>query len=81
MDKHYNYACMGVSETALNVLHDRNSSNSRSLWSFVSNSDILKNHFFQSKQYVYIYFTKSYNFKNFRKEVPNVVLSNEPLET
>ena len=37
----------------------------------------LKNHFFQSKQYVYIYFTKSYNFKNFRKEVPNVVLSNE----
>ena len=28
MDKYHNYACMSVSETALNVRHDRNSSNS-----------------------------------------------------
>ena len=28
MDKYHNYACMRVSETALNVRHDRNSSNS-----------------------------------------------------
>jgi hypothetical protein len=30
---------------------------------------------------VYIYFTKKYNFKNFRKDASNMVLSNEPLET
>ena len=44
-------------------------------------SKILIIHFFQSKQYVYIYFTKRYNFKNFRKDAPNMVLSNEPLGT
>ena len=81
MDKYYNYACMGVSETALNVLHDRNSSNSRSLGSYLSYSDILKNHFFRSKQYVYIYFPNSYTFKNFRKDAPNMVLLNESLGT
>ena len=31
--------------------------------------------------HVYIYFANSHNFKNFRKDAPNMVLSNEPLET
>ena len=38
---------------------------------------MVKNYFLTPKQYAYIYFPKSYNFKNLRKEVPNVVLSNE----
>ena len=42
---------------------------------------MVKYHFLTPKQYAYIYFPKSYNFKNFRKEVPNVVLSNEALGT
>ena len=40
-----------------------------------------KNHFFRSKQYVYIYFRNSYTFKNFMKDAPNMVLSNEPFGT
>jgi hypothetical protein len=48
----------------------------------LKHKEILKMSFFsRNSTYVYIYFTKEYNFKNFRKDAPNMVLSNEPLET